>query len=255
MELGTHERSRRCRHANHCGIPSLCHISASRNRGFSLIETLMALFVLMVGVIGAFAVVIQALHTSPTTRQEMIAAQLAQEGIEIARNIRDTRLLQLADDALQADAAMDKDWTQDFTGFGPPNEWRTVFEQLDGDDISSGWEAVSVGVGQVSSRARVFIAPSIGYMANVCAKNRCRDVDPAVWQDMGFRRVASILKYSGTTLNNGCATNDSCTEMRIKIKVYWNPSANPQTVPCPGPQCVLAEDRLTDWVDYLESIL
>ena len=64
-------------------------------RGFSLIETLMALFVLMVGVIGSFAVVSQAIRTSPTARQELIAAQLAQEGIEISRNVRDNTLLQI----------------------------------------------------------------------------------------------------------------------------------------------------------------
>ena len=223
-------------------------------RGFSLIETLMALFVLMVGVIGSFAVVSQAIRTSPTARQELIAAQLAQEGIEISRNVRDNTLLQIGDDRLQG-SALSKDWTSGLKHCGNADSYQTHMELADKDDISSGWSFDS-GCGASAIRYKIYREPNTGFMSSL----RFQGPSSADgWEDTGFRRGFDITKYTCSNpptcsilvLDNACTTN--CHEIRILSKVYWNTDTMPTI--CPGPGCVLAEDRLTNWIDYLDSIL
>lgn len=57
--------------------------------GFTLIESLVALTLLMVGLIPAFLQASSALALSTTARNALIAANLAQEGVEVVRSVRD----------------------------------------------------------------------------------------------------------------------------------------------------------------------
>lgn len=224
--------------------------------GFTLIETLMALFVLMTGVVTGFAVISQAVHTSPISRQQLIAAGLAQEGIEMTRNVRDNRLLIIAD-GLKRGTSPSKNWAQDLEAcnnstFG---EYRMFPELADLNDISSS-PVVECKTGNVGDRPLVYKEPNINFYANVCDKIKCKKT---TWQDTGFRRVMSVEKYipdgpdAGNELDpdNICTTN--CTEVRVKVKVYWYTDTEPAT--CPADNCILVEDRFTGWVDYLESFL
>jgi Tfp pilus assembly protein PilV len=65
-----------------------------KNRSFTLIETVMAIFILTVGTVGAFSLIQKTISFSSITSSRLVAAYLAQEGIEIVRNIRDTNYLQ-----------------------------------------------------------------------------------------------------------------------------------------------------------------
>lgn len=58
--------------------------------GFTLVETLVALVILTTALIPILTVSSSASRTSATIRDDLIAAGLAQEGIEIVRAIRDT---------------------------------------------------------------------------------------------------------------------------------------------------------------------
>lgn len=59
-------------------------------KGFTLIETIVALFVLSIALTGAFSVLIFNLQTSRYIKNAFIASGLAQEGLEVIRNIRDS---------------------------------------------------------------------------------------------------------------------------------------------------------------------
>jgi prepilin-type N-terminal cleavage/methylation domain-containing protein len=59
------------------------------NKGFTLVETLVALTLLTVGLIPAFVQATSALALSTTIRNSVIAADLAQEGVEVVRAMRD----------------------------------------------------------------------------------------------------------------------------------------------------------------------
>ncbi len=56
-------------------------------------ETMIASFVLVVGLVGTIAVFGSAIKFTGLSRDQVVAAALAQEGIEIAKNIRDNNML------------------------------------------------------------------------------------------------------------------------------------------------------------------
>ena len=64
------------------------------NKGFSLIEVITAIFILTVGVGGAFSLIYQTLSAVYTIRSELTASFLAQEGVEIVKNLRDNAWLE-----------------------------------------------------------------------------------------------------------------------------------------------------------------
>jgi prepilin-type N-terminal cleavage/methylation domain-containing protein len=63
------------------------------NRGFTLVETMVAITILAVAMIGPFAAIQNSLNASRTARDQLIAISLAQEGIEYVRSIRDNNYL------------------------------------------------------------------------------------------------------------------------------------------------------------------
>lgn len=60
---------------------------------FSLIEALVAISILMIGILSAFILVIRTLANTPHVQSRLIASNLAQEGVELVRQIRDTNFI------------------------------------------------------------------------------------------------------------------------------------------------------------------
>jgi len=63
-------------------------------KGFTLAELLITIFVLTVGILGIYLVVQNSYTTLNYAKNRLIAIYLAQEGIELVRNIRDTNWLE-----------------------------------------------------------------------------------------------------------------------------------------------------------------
>ena len=59
-------------------------------RGFSLIEVITAITILTVGIAGSLALVNRTISATSFVRNQFIAWQLAQEGMEVVHNIRNT---------------------------------------------------------------------------------------------------------------------------------------------------------------------
>lgn len=76
-------------------------------RGFGMLEMVIALGILMMGVIGFSTLTMATIVTSRTSELRIVAANLAREGIEVARNIRDSNWLKI--DAGQAGVSWNKD--------------------------------------------------------------------------------------------------------------------------------------------------
>jgi prepilin-type N-terminal cleavage/methylation domain-containing protein len=68
-------------------------IKAKNKRGFSFLEVMISIFLLSVGLIALVGAVSKSLALSMEARNQVIAAQLAQEGLELAINVHDTRKL------------------------------------------------------------------------------------------------------------------------------------------------------------------
>ena len=59
-------------------------------KGFTLVETLVSLFILSIALTGAFTVISSNLRTAHFIQHSFIANGLAQEGLEVVRNLRDS---------------------------------------------------------------------------------------------------------------------------------------------------------------------
>lgn len=63
-------------------------------RGFTLLETLVAIIILITGILGPLTLAARSISSASTTRNRIIALNLAEEGMEFIRNKRDTNFIQ-----------------------------------------------------------------------------------------------------------------------------------------------------------------
>lgn len=92
-------------------------LKSGKKEGFTVLEVITAIFILTVGVGAALSLMNQTLATGSVVEQTLTASYLAQEGIEIVRNIRDSTWLEKRtntgiawDEYLQVD-----DWEADYS--------------------------------------------------------------------------------------------------------------------------------------------
>ncbi len=69
-------------------------IPNTAQRGFTLVETMVAISILLITVVAPMSTIGGSLSQISTVRDQMIAVNLAQEGIEVARQVRDSTSLQ-----------------------------------------------------------------------------------------------------------------------------------------------------------------
>jgi len=67
----------------------------SKMKSFTLIEVLVAIFLITVGIAAALIVINQTTIFTQVTSSRLVASYLAQEGIEIVKNIRDSNFLKI----------------------------------------------------------------------------------------------------------------------------------------------------------------
>lgn len=76
-----------------------------------MIEVLVAISVLLIGTTGATAVLSSAIRSGQSARLNLIGAQLAQEGVELVRKVRDGNFIVNADMGAQIPAGISRiDW-------------------------------------------------------------------------------------------------------------------------------------------------
>ncbi|MEK7576225.1 MAG: hypothetical protein AAB482_00885 [Patescibacteria group bacterium] len=69
--------------------------SINRSRSFTLLESIVAIYVFLTGVVGAMTLANQSLSAASVFKDELVAANIAQEGVELLRNMRDTDFLMM----------------------------------------------------------------------------------------------------------------------------------------------------------------
>jgi len=68
----------------------------NKEQGFTLLEVIIATFLLTVGIGGAFLLSARITQSSSLPESRLVATYLAQECLEVARNIRDTNYLRIS---------------------------------------------------------------------------------------------------------------------------------------------------------------
>jgi len=82
--------------------------------GFTLLEAIFAISILVLTVTGSLALISRLLSFSPQVQSKLIASYLAQEGIEVVRNIRDNNWLNPANPSWN-DGLGNGDYEADYT--------------------------------------------------------------------------------------------------------------------------------------------
>jgi prepilin-type N-terminal cleavage/methylation domain-containing protein len=100
--------------------------------GFTIIEVLMAVTVLSIGIIGAVNVINYNISVTSNSVNRIVATNLAQDGIEMVRNIRDTNWLQGKFDVSGANA-----WDTGIDGVGNRRYIRFFCGDGTADNITS----------------------------------------------------------------------------------------------------------------------
>lgn len=103
-----------------------------RTKAFTLIEIIIAIFLITVGSGAAFVVVQKTITFTSVSSSRLQAAYLAQEAIENVRNIRDTNYLE---DANWNEGVVSGDWEEVFIGDQPSIFKRRIIITPDGEDI------------------------------------------------------------------------------------------------------------------------
>jgi len=95
--------------------------------GFTLIELLITVSVITVGILGVFTAVQQGIIIVDYSRSRLTAAFLAQEGVEIIKNIRDTNLLEGRTGTVLWNAGIDPG--------ASPKEYEVVYDDVDNEGV------------------------------------------------------------------------------------------------------------------------
>ena len=87
-------------------------------KGFSLVEVLVSLTVLSIGIVTITMLMTVNIKTSTVAKNQVVAAELAQEGIELVRNVRDNGSAAFV---AKADGDYLIDYTTNLTSLGSSN--------------------------------------------------------------------------------------------------------------------------------------
>ena len=162
-----------------------------QKRGFTIVETLVAITVLMIAIAGPLVVASKGLFAADTARDQMAAVYLAQESMESVKNIRDNNL---------------------YAG----NGWLTGMSQCTKNNPcdASAIDGVSQNPSIVSCPGGV---PCPIYMQSA-----------GYGHTSGTASIFSRYFYihDATSVAN-CASGDECG---VTVEVYWNERAVPYSV-------------------------
>ncbi|MCK5085237.1 prepilin-type N-terminal cleavage/methylation domain-containing protein [Candidatus Parcubacteria bacterium] len=164
----------------------------SESNGFSLVEVIIAIGIITVGIVSVINLLSFNLKNEIKNKNKMIAIYLAQEGIEVVRQIRDNNFF------------VGSDW---LTGIDDNKETPIITDsEPDGDidqtDLLNGWSLSGIS----GIKKRIYFHNTKKYYVQ-------SDVDlsgSTDYIDTGFTRVLSIKKGTGGSSECENDTGDYC---------------------------------------------
>jgi len=160
---------------------------------FTLLEMIISIFILTVGIVGVSALVTYTISLATFSSQSLIAAYLAQEGIEIVRNIRDTNWIeeQTWDNDLLCCISVPCDCEADYTAQTLTDTYTGRFlyidiDDIDGDGVTNVYRYINnPGFNDIQTKFKRKITISQPATAE-CPINECFNVSVVVeWEQKG----------------------------------------------------------------------
>ena len=158
----------------------------SNKNGFSLLEVLCAIFIVTTGIIAILSLFSHNIKNEIDNKNKLIAVYLANESIEIVRQLRDNNLF------------AGNSWLRGI----PTGNVITELDDDSGGDIRKGWEIKIVGN---EEKKKVFLSSDDSYV-------QLNSNPLADWQETGFTRHLVLTENSGGGVA-GCLGVTDCLEI------------------------------------------
>jgi prepilin-type N-terminal cleavage/methylation domain-containing protein len=148
------------------------HITKDYVRGFTLLEIIIVIFVVLVGLTGPLSLITQTINLTTNSSSRLIAAYLGQEGIEIVRNIRDGNWLEqrTATTTPWNDGLAAGDWEADYNDNGLTTSTERNLK------INGGFYNYDSGT-ETKFKRKITITPEEDYILKVSIQTQ--------WEDRG----------------------------------------------------------------------
>ncbi|MCX6718693.1 MAG: hypothetical protein NTY81_03800 [Candidatus Staskawiczbacteria bacterium] len=204
--------------------------------GFTIIELIISIFVLSVGVIGIFSIFSMVVVLTSDSSDRLTATYLAQEGMEIVRNIRDTNWLHMDICASGVTPLPD--------GVSCPASWLDGFSEISAcSNINTGCEADYTSKTSMSGNSGEYL-----YINN----------------ENGFygynQNNATITKFQRKIIISPVEDIDGKSDhiIKVTVEVFWDkkstilsPGVTAQSDGCGPSNCISTEGTLYDWYNYI----
>lgn len=184
-----------------------------KNRAFTLVETLVAISIFTVSLIGIMSVLASGISNTSYAKQKMVASYLAQEGIEYIRNMRDTYVLYPANG-----------------GWGGGGSFTN---RLGNCNVGTGC-GINNSLSKTDANFTFTCNPSSKCILYI--KDGNYSTDHSIGADSGFTRIIWMTKADGSPC--GCSSVD---EVKIFSKVEWTQGS--------GTKSVTFSENLFNWVE------
>jgi type II secretory pathway pseudopilin PulG len=213
---------------------------SSRNQqGQTLLELLIALFILVLVLTATIALIVNSINAGRESRNRLVAASLAREGVEIVRNIRDSNWIDPGDPT-GIPVVPPPNWDEGLVGNSPAIPFvnsvsATTPTQLYFDPASQNQTAV-----KLYSDAYVQGAVTPGSDTQFY---RLIYLDPICQDDTSPNPNEAIVDKGGNYDCGAASTNvagyNNKVGIRVIVEVHWPTEASSKKV--------VVEDRLYDW--------
>ncbi len=240
--------------------------TSNLQKGQTLIETLAALFILVMGVSAAVGLAIYALNSSTSIVKEIIATGLAREGVEAVRNMRDTNWLT---DSLSVPPAGCYDftaglpnrancyvnWIGDFHNNIVPyciNPTQSAQCHGDGPPAASYYLSFDAAAPNLWALKKDTSKFGLNFDSSMPATGFYNTPSNGVACDNSAGRAEYCRKITLTKINSAPFDQDTGPLLKVQSQVWWTDRNCPVSADWPGlGTCSVELDTfLTNWKNY-----
>lgn len=203
----------------------------SRRRGQSLIEAIVALGIITTAISSALTLAMNSLGAEKDSGASITAGNLAREGVEVVRMVRDSNWL--------ANSA----WDAGLVGGSAGNYDYTAVPVFDPAATGANWALDFTPNAVTDAAARVQRCASAGCPGMLGLFRQVVGTVPAGYVDSGYQRLLTIHPIckdgSVVTTTTGCVSPNVKIGLRVVSQVRWSFSGRAHVVNM--------EERLYDW--------